>query len=790
MAPLSLIAALALTQASPAASPKPVAALTAEIRTTSYGVPHVRAAGFDGVAFGLGYAFAKADLCTVADRWVTVRAERSRFFGIEGRRDARQTVTNLQSDFYWKRILDSDLVGKQLDQPPPLGPTPEVRQMVRGYVAGYNQYLRQVGVAGIPDRRCRGQEWVRPITEQDVYLRALHWNMLTSAGWIGPMTDAVAPSAEGASSRIGNATPPDAGPLPFPGVTMSNMIALGKDATDNGRGMLFSNPHWRWHEPERFFEAHLTVPGRMDIYGAVLEGLPFILFGFNRNVAWSHTASVPGRETVYVLKLAPGSPTSYLYEGETRPMTPRKVTVAVRETDGKMGERSHTFWETHYGPIIAGANYVWTDSAAYAIRSVTGTFRWLNQQLGMMLAGSVEELDQAGRTYLALGWINTAAADNAGNVVYADRSAVPLVTDSVVTRCVTSELGKRLLTQRLVVLDGSRKECEWGTDPDAPLPGIMGPSRLPKLNRTDYVTNSNDSHWTNNPRQLLEGFDRIIGDERTPRSLRTREGLHKIESRLSGSDGLPGNRFTLEQFERITLDNTVYSGRIWRDLLVSHCRSLPPQKGIPEACEVLAGWDLRDDLDSKGAVLWRRFMERLTQQAQAEEELFTVPLDPRDPMSTPKGLNLTNPRVGRALAQAIADLRDSGMPLGATLRDYQIEERAGKRIPIHGGPVQSGQYNLIISQSGWLPGQGWKQIVHASSFIMWIQFTENGPVGRSVLAPSQSDNPESPNHADQTIMFSEKRSKPTLFDDAAIRADPKLKVERICEGPRAPVCRS
>jgi acyl-homoserine-lactone acylase len=765
--------------------------LTAEIRTTAYGVPHVRATGFDGVAFGLGYAFAKADLCTVADRWVTVRAERSRFFGIEGRRDARQTVTNLQSDFYWKRILDADLVGRELKLPPPLGPTAEVRDMVRGYVAGYNQYLREVGVGGIPDRRCRGQEWVRPITEDDVYLRALHWNMLTSTRWIGPMTDAVAPSTEGGSSRSSlDASLSAPEPQPLSSLTMSNMIALGKDATDNGRGMLFANPHWRWHEPERFFETHLTVPGRMDIYGAVLEGLPFLIFGVNRNVAWSHTASVPGRQTVYQLRLAPGSATSYVYEGETRPMTSRRVTVAVREADGRITERSHTFWETHVGPVIADANFVWTDSTAFAVRSVTESFRWLNQQLGMMLAGSVEELDRAGRTYLALGWINTAAADASGNVAYADRSAVPFVTDAMVTRCVTSELGKRILTQqRLPVLDGSRKECEWGTDPEAPLPGIMGPSRLPRLTRTDYVTNSNDSHWTNNPRQLLEGFDRIIGDERTQRSLRTREGLHKIESRLAGSDGLPGNRFTLEQFERITLNNEVYSGLIWRDPLVSFCRTLPPQKGIPEACDVLARWDLSDNLDSRGAVLWRRFMERLSPAAQPDDELFTVPLDPHDPMRTPHGLNLSNPRVGRALSAAIADLRDSGMPLGATLREYQVDERAGKRIPIHGGPVPTGQYNLIISQSGWVPGEGWKQIVHGSSYIMWVQFTDRGPVGRSVLASSQSDNPDSPHHADQTVLFSEKRSKPILFEEAAIRADPALRVQRICEAPRAPVCR-
>src|SRR3546814_19776864 len=44
----------------------------------------------------------------------------------------------------------------------------------------------------------------------------------------------------------------------------------------------------------------------------------------------------------------------------------------------------------------------------------------------------------------------------------------------------------------LPVLDGSRSACEWGTDADAPAPGIFGPSNLPTLDRDDYVGNFND----------------------------------------------------------------------------------------------------------------------------------------------------------------------------------------------------------------------------------------------------------------------------------------------------------
>ncbi len=108
---------------------------------------------------------------------------------------------------------------------------------------------------------------------------------------------------------------------------------------------------------------------------------------------------------------------------------------------------------------------------------------------------------------------------------------------------------------------------------------MFGVSALPTLKRTDYVTNSNDSYWTNNPHRLLDGYPLIVGDERTPRSLRTRNGLLKIERRLNGTDGYPGKRFTLDQLEAITMDNRVLSAELWRDSLVSLCRKLPARNG-------------------------------------------------------------------------------------------------------------------------------------------------------------------------------------------------------------------
>ena len=109
----------------------------------------------------------------------------------------------------------------------------------------------------------------------------------------------------------------------------------------------------------------------------------------------------------------------------------------------------------------------------------------------------------------------------------------------------------------------------------------------------------------------------MIGDEATTRSLRTRLGLVMIEQRLAGADGLSGKGFTLRKLARVALGNRQYAGELWRDELVAFCEQNPSLTGaagpvdVSGACPVLAAWDLRDDLDSAGAILFRRFVSQL-----------------------------------------------------------------------------------------------------------------------------------------------------------------------------------
>ena len=324
-----------------------------EIRRTEFGIPHIKADNFDGLAYGYGYAFAEDNLCVIADSYVTVNAERSRYFGPDETyvfQGNGLTVNNLRSDFFFRQIMDEGRIEALLAQPPPAGPRPEVKQAVLAYVAGYNRYLRDTGVDKLPDPTCRGKPWVRPITEMDAYRRFYQLALLASSGVAFDGIFEAQPPALAAPSATSAYSPAQVTEHLRQGFAElaigSNAIALGKNATANGRGMLLGNPHFPWYGSERFYQIHLTIPGKVNVAGASLFGAPLVLVGHTESLAWSHTVSTAYRFTPYELTLVPGTPTSYLVDGAPEPMTARAVSVQALTAGGTLETRTRTLYST------------------------------------------------------------------------------------------------------------------------------------------------------------------------------------------------------------------------------------------------------------------------------------------------------------------------------------------------------------------------------------------------------------------------------------------------------------
>jgi acyl-homoserine-lactone acylase len=754
-----LVAALLAAVVAPASAQ----AYEATIKYTDYGVPHITGASFGDLGFGYGYAFAKDNICTMADQYVTVRAQRSKFFGSDGtyiQRGNGTTVKNLDSDFFWQRIIDDHVVEKLFDRQPPLGPREDIREGVRGYVAGWNKYLDDIGgPAGITDPRCKGKPWVTKITELDAYRRFYQLILLASQA---VAIDGIA----NAAPITGTFQAPAANPLTvaselkemFPkGGIGSNAVAIGRDGMKGGRGgLVLGNPHFPWLGTERFYQFQMTIPKKVNVSGAGLFGVPLALIGYTDNLAWSHTVSTAYRFTPIQLTIDPTDDTRYIVDGQSEAMTPKKVTVDIG--GGKTATR--TLWWTRYGPVftsLLGIPLPWTNATAFAMKDANeDNFRAFNHFIAADQAQSTGELLGILKRYQGIPWVNTIASDRQGNALYADIGSIPNVSDDQARVCNTA-LGQATFAYiGLPVLDGSRSSCDWQNDPDAVRPGIFGPSHEPYLFRKDYVTNSNDSYWLSNPHQPLEGFARIIGDQRTARSLRTRMGLVGVEEILR--DG----GFTNKRMQQFEFSDRAMSGELAAGDAVAMCRRFEPTGYAPSsngpvaignACDALAGWDKREDSTSKGALLWRRFWSRASGAAGGP---WLHPFDANDPVNTPNSLNTAHPTVQTALGDAISDLRGAKIPLDAPLGSVQYVTRDGERIPIHGGPHGDGVFNVITNS--FVAGQDHlAEPVHGSSYIQIVSWSGSRgcPEASTLITYSQSTDPTSPHFADQTRLFSD-----------------------------------
>ncbi|MDG4859737.1 penicillin acylase family protein [Streptomyces sp. T-3] len=751
---------------------------TAQIRRTEHGVPHILAKNFDGLGYGYGYAYAQDNACELADQILTLRGERSRYLGEGG-----PESPNLASDTYYKGLRRAGTVKRLLDKPAPLGPTAELRRMVEGYAAGYNRYLRDTGVDKLPDSRCKGKPWVRPITGLDLWSVVHDVNAATGAAPLAPDIGDAKPPAAGGKTSTGGGKPSAAVRTagranPTSGGFGSNGWALGRDATRSGNAMVLANPHLPWTGNSRFYQVQLTIPGTLDVAGAGLAGTPVVEIGHNKSLAWTHTASNAQHASLYQLKLTPGDPTSYLVDGKAEPMKRRTVPVTVRGKDGKPTTVHRTQYTSRFGPLLSSG---WTSKTAYAIRDANAdNLRSMNTWLAMGKADDLAQLRAAQDTYQGIPWVYTFAADTSGSTYFTDSSAVVHLTDDQLKRC--ARPGGEDTPE---ALDGSTAACAWGSDPDALVPGIYGPSHHPKLTRTDYVANSNNGPRFTNPAAPITGFPGTY-DSGPRLGQRAQLGLRMIAERADGTDGLGAPGFTRRTLRESMLGNRVLSAETGRDDVVAMCRTHPTLKAtdgkevdVRAACKALASWDTRADADSRGAALWGTFFDFLL-DGGPPATWWRVPYDPAQPLTTPRGIKGDDARVQRALADAVQDFAARDVPVDTALGT--VQQWAG--IPLPGCNGAKGCFNVIeASPNAGRPDPEDPTVAYGgafgTSFLMAVELTPDGPRTQTLLTYGQSANPSSPHFTDQTRLFSRKQWITERFTEAEIASDPQLEVTTL-----------
>jgi penicillin amidase len=137
----------------------------------------------------------------------------------------------------------------------------------------------------------------------------------------------------------------------------SNNWAVSPRRTAAGKALLAGDPHLDMSLPSLWYEAHIVVPGSLDVYGVTIPGAPVIVIGFTRDIAWSFTNTGADVLDVYVETVDdPNNPQKYQLDGAWK--CPRAAGNVSRESTWRNARRWIRWFTPR--PMTRGPDGRWT----------------------------------------------------------------------------------------------------------------------------------------------------------------------------------------------------------------------------------------------------------------------------------------------------------------------------------------------------------------------------------------------------------------------------------------------
>jgi penicillin amidase len=104
----------------------------------------------------------------------------------------------------------------------------------------------------------------------------------------------------------------------------SNNWAVSPKRTAAGHALLAGDPHLDLSLPSVWYEMHIIVPGKLDVAGVGFPGVPGVVIGFNRDVAWTFTNTGSDVNDYYEETVDDDAhPSKYKLDGQWKPIEKR-----------------------------------------------------------------------------------------------------------------------------------------------------------------------------------------------------------------------------------------------------------------------------------------------------------------------------------------------------------------------------------------------------------------------------------------------------------------------------------
>jgi penicillin amidase len=292
-------------------------------------------------------------------------------------------------------------------------------------------------------------------------------------------------------------------------------------------------------------------------------GVPIIVMGHTRHIAWGDTTTGADTQDLYLEKLDPNDPDRYLHKGKSHPFEIRREIVRYRE-NGEMTELEMKFRRSMHGPII-------NEIADPPVSPETPlALRWTGYEAGDMI--------RAGDLMLkAKGWNDFRKALShvvtpVWNWVYAD-------ADGNIGYQLVGSIPVRKKGRGLLPVPGWTDDYGWRDNiPYDEMPRLLNPT-------SGYVVTANNA-------VTPDDYPYLISTRFAPPYRASRiEELIRAKDKVSADD-----------MTQIQMDVHSKQGERLRDIFVAACEKHPREDAdFKRAVELMREWDLKADTESRGA---------------------------------------------------------------------------------------------------------------------------------------------------------------------------------------------
>jgi penicillin amidase len=379
------------------------------------------------------------------------------------------------------------------------------------------------------------------------------------------------PEGEPAASRQLSALLPAGGVPPFWG---SNNWMVHGSRTATGRPLFANDTHLGLGLPSIWY-ANGLHGGRFDAAGFSFAGMPFVVLGHNRRIAWGITNLCADVQDLYRETLDnPARPARYRFRNAWRPLQTVRETIEVRGGKPVAVE----IRSTHHGPLVHDVFPDLKGGPPTALRwSAMDGGSMLGALRGVNLAGGWEEVRTALRSWNAPS-VNIGYADVDGHIGYHSTGLIPVRPPG---------------DQGLVPVDGASGTHEWqGYIPFDEMPRVLDPG-------DGFVVTANN-------RVVGKDYPYFIAHDMADpyRARRIRERLLEI------------HKATAEDMRLLQADILSIPARELRPFLLE----IQPKTDLErKALEQIRTWDLRMATDSAAPTIFETWLGRIWGEVFADD---------------------------------------------------------------------------------------------------------------------------------------------------------------------------